>query len=89
MFNTSAIQNKENLHQKKNHLQTSLSANHPTFFLNKNIIIKKEHEKQVERDKKTALYMKLRKSLQCNTMGFAAGKPGLPEESEKLLQTKQ
>lgn len=23
------------------------------------------------------------------TMGFVAGKPGLPEESERLLQTKQ
>lgn len=58
-------------------------------FLHKNIVVKKEYGKQVERDKKTALYMKLRKSLQCDTMGLAAGKPGLPEESEKLLQTKQ
>lgn len=90
MLNTLVIQNKENPHQK-NHLQTSLSPNHHTFFFffHKNIIIKKEYEKQVERNKKTALYMKLGKSLQCDTMGFAAGKPGLPEESEKLLQTKQ
>lgn len=59
------------------------------LFLHKNIIIKKEYEKEVERDKKTALYVKLGKSLPRDTMGFAAGKPGLPEESEKLLQTKQ
>lgn len=32
--------------------------------------------------------MELRKSLQRDTIGFAAGKPGLPEESEKVLQTK-